>query len=224
MGMYGGGGGNPEIPETPEEKEAAKIALERWQHYQDFGMPNENLLMKKVNHIGTGEAHQVEGQAASAIESGFAPQQERANLGLNRAGVNPASGRAAMANANLADQQGRALGLATTNAGNQVENLHYRGLEHVVNMGLGIKDNAQLGLGHVASMAADNAKRSAFDSQYASAARKSALGTAAGAFTAYGLPYFEKGGGPGPDLSPGNVKKAQVGGLGDWNYRDPSIA
>lgn len=162
-----------QIEETEEERALAEIAVQRWQHYQDLYRPLEDILMEEVR-MDDQDYQDAEALQNAEMQSAFSDASQRFDMGMARRNVDPTSG-AFMVGLSDMDIGRRASSAAAQNAVREdVADLHYDGLQHIVNMGLGVADDANLGLGELAS----NAQKRAADSAFNRAADSAAMGEA----------------------------------------------
>jgi hypothetical protein len=86
--------------------------------------------------------------------------------------------------------RGEALARATTGAGEDAVDLHYQGLQHIVDLGRGQASESNLALGQMADQASRSAVNDAMIDQQQRASTGAAIGAVAGMGTRYaqGLP------------------------------------
>lgn len=174
-----GKGDAPEVEETPEERALAEVAAAQLERYGEVFVPLENEYMKRVR-MTPDEYAFAEGETANQIGGQFddALDQQQARLGVR--GVAPGSGASVDAMGEGYERMGESLALGRTAAENEVEDLHYRGLENVIAMGQGIAGDANLGLQQVAGNAVSEASGNAWREMEEDNARAHAIGLAGG--------------------------------------------
>lgn len=190
-GGLGGGGGPQQIPETPLEKEAAAIAEERFDYYEQNYRPIEAEFRKEVDRMGSKGAYDfAEGAARSATMAEFGKAKQATMDNLHSRGINPNSGASKMTAASLADAEATAAGDTASRALNSQSDEHARGIMNVVAMGNNQATTAQQGLGGLADVSAGKAANDAWDAHNSRAATNYAAGQAlgaAGSFAVNGL-------------------------------------
>lgn len=175
-------GGAGSVKETPEERALADVAAQQMQRYGEVYVPLENQYMKDVR-MTPDEYQYAEGQTATNVNRQFGGARAQGERQLAQHGIDGGSGHSKMALARSYGDQAKSLGVGRTDTENQVENLHYRGLENVVNMGMGINDQANLGLSQAAQGASQRAGQDAWRSFNDDNARAYGIGVAGGAVT-----------------------------------------
>lgn len=186
--FFGGGGGDTKIKETSEERELSKIALEKWDIYQDIGAPLEDEYMDQVDSLDTEAAYDfASGAAGQNVHSEFSDVKDRVEKRELSSGINPNSGRFKAATAEFSDVQGASAGENKSRAQVTQQDEHVRGLSNVINLGQGQATSAQTGMGGLAELSASKAKSDAIDAFNEGAATREAAGTVLGAAAGYGL-------------------------------------
>ena len=179
--MSCGGGGNNKVKETPEQKQAAKVAIERYRLSQNIEKPVEDWLIQRVGSIGSDKPY-AEGVATADRAQAFAPAEAKMIEAQRTAGVNPSSGRftvGTLGHAARAEAGSRTSGVAGADIGN--ENRRIAGKEAVLGVGLGKASSADLGFQTEADRSARIATADARTAAYNRNAERYALGQLAGA-------------------------------------------
>lgn len=159
--------------ETEEEKALAEIAVQRWRHYQDTYRPLEDLLMDEVR-MDARDYAKAEALQNAELQEAFEGASQRFDVGMARRNVDPTSGAYLMGLSDM-DLSRSETAASTQNAAREdVTDLHYRGLQHIVNMGLGVADDSQLGSAQIAA----NAQQRALSSAFNNASDRQAMGQA----------------------------------------------
>lgn len=180
------GGGPQQIPETPLEKEAAKIAEERFNYYEENYRPIEAEFRNKVDKMDSKGAYDfAEGAARSSTMAEFGEAKKSAMDNLHSRGINPNSGASKMQAASLADAEATAAGDTASRALNSQSDEYARGVANVVAIGNNQATQAQRGMGGLADVSAGKAAQDAWDAHNSSSANRYAAGQALGALGSY---------------------------------------
>ena len=153
------GGGSDEVKETAQEREAANVAWEQWNDYQDRYVPFENRFIYDVTGMKDGKADagvwdQRRGDLRGDVNADIMQQ-------ATAIPVNPNSGRMKLG---TAPTLGKALAKGAIAADAAVDGQRIAGMQAVVDMGRGQANQADLGMQGLARDAADDAiQQSAID-------------------------------------------------------------
>ena len=157
-----GGGGN-DVKQSPEERELGRIAIERWNDYQNRFVPVENEYIQSVQKTDS-DFSEARGQTASAVQQAFAPAEIDLSNNLFAQGITPDSGKGISAVQALGRDRGLSMGTGLNETDVAVDNQHLQGLQNVVQMGQGQAADSLAGMGQVAADATrdsiDRANRS----------------------------------------------------------------
>jgi len=167
------------VKETPFEREAARIAAEEWNRYQQVFVPLENEFIQQIQ-IGPQDYQFAQGLAAGENRQQFSQAQRGLETQLAAGGVNPNSGRFQGAISDLNTAQGQSAAAGVTQANVDTRRRQIRGLNAAIGMGRGQAVQADLGFRR---QAAAESQRAISDAQLAfqkNAATQGAVGTAAG--------------------------------------------
>lgn len=178
------GGGDPEVKETPEQKELARIAVERWEKYQQMYKPVEQQYFDHVDNLATPEASErAGGVAAVNVESAFADaiQTDIAQMTTEGTGVDPSSGKFQSAIADHTQRKGAARAENINRSMQAVDDAHIGGLQNIVAKGNNQAGEAIAGFGDVARRSSDEARSQAINDSNQSQSTAGAVGTLAGA-------------------------------------------
>lgn len=180
--FYGGGGGGGGIKETREEQELARIAGEKWKHYQENYVPIENRYMQEVDKMDTEGAYDfARGASGSATAAAFADPKQRMHEDLTSAGVNPNSGKYKASMSRVADAQGLSSADSMSRSTIDQQDQFVQGVSNISALGRGQATAAQAGLTDVAGTAANKAASDAFSAWNSRSANVNAAGAVFGA-------------------------------------------
>ena len=183
-----GGSSSNEVKKTEAEKEALRVAAERWNFSQQHLAPLMDQYLAQTDAMKSGEALGYQrGRANESMQMMQGQQRDQVNQHLNQSGVDPSSGRAQMTNTQLTAMQGGSAGDAMGRTQGEQLNQHVMGLQNAVNIGQGRDSQAQMGLGQIANTQANLAQQNAFGAHNRRSANMQLLGSVAGATTSYGL-------------------------------------
>ena len=168
---FGGGGGDTSIDDTQDQKELARIALERWQRYQETYVPAENRFISEVTNYSTPQRmEQVGGMGNVAVQQSYTSGFENQTRGMLESGVNPSSGQFASAVGDYANAFQMASSDNVNRSQQGVQDAQVAGLQSAVAMGQGASASAMEGLTAAAgysAQAAETRARSAFNDRQA---------------------------------------------------------
>ncbi|MQM38772.1 hypothetical protein KBTX_02791 [wastewater metagenome] len=177
-------GGDPEVKETEYEKELARIGEERWNRYQDVFAPVEELYAQQVRTTDS-DREQAQGVAGSAVQQQFQGALEKMAGGYGDRGINTSAGGAGTsAMDSLADDRAASQALATVDADQGMTDVHYQGLEDVIQMGRGKATSGFRGISDIATSANQRAINDAQRSFQQRAGNLQAAGAIGGMGTA----------------------------------------
>jgi len=179
------GGDDNEVKETEAERTQSKLAIERWNDYQERFAPLENRLMAEVRTT-PGEMEQAQGYANAASEQQFSGARMGLRDNLFSAGFNPASGGFASRMAGLATDEALATGMNEADIGQAMSDQEVYGLQGVTQLGQGNSATAFEQYGRAAGSAQDQAINDARTALNERLAMQQSVGQVAGAATAYG--------------------------------------
>lgn len=148
-----GGGGDNRVEETPEQREAAKIAKEKFELYRDKFVEVENWYQSQVANMNTG-AEYLRAAGVGNVEGQVALGQ-----GLRTAGrVDPNSSKFTAVTNAVETQGGSVLG---RNAGRGIvgqQNRYMGGMGNIASIGMGEGSKAQAGFNMLAKNAEQQAR------------------------------------------------------------------
>lgn len=183
-----GKGDKPEVEETPEQKEAAAVAMEKWEHYNDNYVPVENEYMRRVDAMDSDNQHDLAtGSANKSYSEAFDGLADSVAGREMHSGAEPGSGRFAGGLSDVRVEQGKATAGGLVDADQAQETRHAGGVRNIVNMGQGVSADAQMGLQDVANRSASNASSAAVNDFKTGQDNRELVGMAAGGALAYGL-------------------------------------
>lgn len=186
--MSGGGGGDNKVKDTPEQKQLAAVAAEKWNYAQENLAPLEDAYMQQVGGMTSdGNMSYIRGRTMQSQQQAAGEMGQQVGGQLQRAGIDPSSGRyqGEMTGLNLDVAQSG--GETTGRAQFEQESQQIGGLQNIVAIGQGEAGRAQQGLGQIAGQSAADARQSAASQFNRRSANLQLLGQAAGAATSYGL-------------------------------------
>lgn len=180
------GGGDNEIKETPEQKAYAKVALDKWNNYQQVYKPAEDQFMQKVDRMGSeSQFNQASSMAKNEVKGAFGSAIANDAKQMAAAGVDPTSGKAQSSQGALTRAQSSAE-LDTSSRAIAGQNERFvGGLKAVSAIGAGKEASAIDGMGAIASNSAQYAQNSALNKAQNGQMVSELAGTAAGAATAH---------------------------------------
>ena len=180
-------GSKPKAPgETAEQREMAAIAAEAHDDWRQRWLPLQQQFFDDTMDAEPRRQRAL-GSAGADYAQAFGRAQQGLESRLYASGGAPGSGRYAMGLAGFVDQnaQGRGQGLADVDA--LIDDQYAQGLQTLIDIGRGERTQSLQGF----SQAADAAQKRSFAEAEAAfnnrAAMQSAIGSAAGMATAYGL-------------------------------------
>ena len=180
--------GDNEIEETPEQVEAAAVAMEKWEHYNDTYVPVENEYMSRVDDMDSEWQHDMAaGNANKAYKPVFDDAAETVAENEMKAGADPSSGRFIGGLADVRETEGTATSAAKVEADQHQETRYAGGVRNIVNVGQGVSTDAQMGLQDVANRSASDAANEAISDFRTDQSNRQLVGMAAGAGLSYGL-------------------------------------
>ncbi|WP_157497748.1 hypothetical protein [Gilvimarinus chinensis] len=183
-----------EVEETPFEKEAAKVAQERFEYYEENYEPINAEFRKKVDEMDSDGAYGfAEGAARSGTMAKFGEAKQGVMNSLHASGVNPNSGRSKMAMSSLADAEATSAADTSARSLNSQSDEHATGVANVVAIGNGEATQAQQGLSGLAQQSASKAADDAYATHNSKAARNQAIGSLAGAAAQFGADSWARG-------------------------------
>lgn len=145
--------GGDKVKETPEERELAKIAGEKWGIWEEKVKPVQNWYMEEVRV--TPDEYERAGRETS---SSFAAQEGQAyGLATDAMPVGRFGGGLDASLTDIAVGGAEATAGGQVRTGNDMQSLHYQGLENIIAMGEGQAIDAQHGLSDVAGLRASEA-------------------------------------------------------------------
>lgn len=163
------GGGSSKIPETEAQRANSEVALNEFNDYMSKIRPFENKFIEDISADTTNREARVAGMTNADIAQKVGTQSINPNVGFDAGSVSD---------------------LATTASGAQikanraVKTQKAAGLQAVIDIGRGQANQAQLGLGKLASQSVTEASNAAFNNQAVDDAKMSAgasmLGMSAG--------------------------------------------
>lgn len=175
-----------EVKESPLEKEAALIAEERFNYYEQNYEPINAAFRDKVDAMDSdGARNFAEGAARSSATNAYGEARGQARAGLASAGINPNSGASKMAMADMADAEGAGAADTSARALNSQADEHATGVANVVAIGNNQATQAQQGLSSLADRSAHKAQQDAWSDFNNRAANRQALGVVAGGAAQY---------------------------------------
>lgn len=178
--MCGKKGG--EVKETAEQQALARIAAERWMSYKDMYLPVEQQYFDYVDSLETpGKAHQIEGMAATNVESAFGEAVKMDVADLTSQGVNPSSGKFQTAISDQTEARATARADNTIRSGQALQDAHVAGKQNIVAIGNNQSGQAIAGFGDVAAQSAIEAQSDATADYRRNQGNAAAAGMAAGA-------------------------------------------
>lgn len=173
--------GSNRIEETAEQKELARIASERWGHYQSVFVPAENKLIDEmVNYDKDSRVNAVQGSAIADVQNASASAWGEERRALTSSGVDPTSGAFKSAISERAVNTARAESEVVNNATQGVQDQKVQGMKNVVAIGNGQAAEALQGFSAIANTSAQQAVDKAYRKQDRRASTHEAVGTVAG--------------------------------------------
>lgn len=189
--MASGGGG--EIEETEAEKAQAKVAVARWNDYQEQFKPYEDQFMGEVDDLNSSaNIDRAQTMAMSPLAQQFAQEGAQIRSQMQSQGVNPNSGKAKSFNSALTSTQAGAEVDAGSRGVSAQNDRYVGGLQNIVAMGQGQAGEAMQGMTDIAQSAQNNAATKAATDLSNTNNIRSGVGAVVGAGTSYGLNQSSK--------------------------------
>lgn len=181
-------GGSNKVKDTPEQKALAQVAAEKWNFAQEHLAPLEDEYMAHVEQMDSdSNMAYIRGRTLQAQTQGLAAANDQLESGLNKAGINPNSGRAKSEahglSLDVAEAGGETLGRAQFEQDSQ----KIRGMQNVIGIGQGQAGQAQAGLSRVAQESSNEAVSNATNAFNRRSANLQLVGGVAGAGARYGM-------------------------------------
>ena len=189
----GGGGGDNKVEETQAQKEQSRIAIDRYNDYQQRFAPLENRLFGEVRTTD-GEYEQGMGRAATASESQFSGARQDYDDQQFARGINPASGAYIARMGGLKQTEALATGQNAASSGQALADQEVSGLMGLTQVGRGQSTSAFQQYGQAAQSAQDQAISDARNALNESLSRQRFFGQATGAAAAGAQGLFSGGG------------------------------
>lgn len=183
-----GGKSDDEVEETPEQREAARVAAQRWNFSQQHLAPLMDQYLEQTDAMATDSALGFQrGRSNEEAQIMQGQQREQVNQQLNQMGIDPSSGRAQATNSQLTALQGAASGESMGRVQGEQLNQHVMGLQNAVNIGEGKAGQAQMGMGQLAQQSANEQATNAQNAFNRRSANMQLVGNIGGAGVRYGL-------------------------------------
>lgn len=186
------GGGSDEVKETSAEKEAAKIADEKWSLYENELQGFEDTFMNRVdNYNSDSNMASAKNTVDLQYNKAFSDAKQNAATSMAASGVNPNSGKFKKTMSNMTEQQGITQGDTVNRAQVGEQDKYIAGLKDVTAIGMGESADALSGLSNSASISQSKAISDSTNSFNQSAALAQTVGAVAGGLGSY---YANNGG------------------------------
>ena len=183
-----GKSGDNEVKDTPEQKYAAKIAAEKWNFAQKELAPLEDEYMASVDQMDSeSNMSYIRGRTMQAQTQALSGAQDQMGDGLDRAGINPNSGRAQGEQFGLSQDVAESGGETLGRAQFEQDNQKVMGLQNVTAIGQGQSGQAQAGISRLAQESSNDAINNASQAFNRRSANLQLVGSLAGAGTRYGM-------------------------------------
>tara|TARA_R110002167_G_scaffold91458_1_gene246082 strand:- start:155297 stop:155869 length:573 start_codon:yes stop_codon:yes gene_type:complete len=188
------GGGGDGVEETEQAKAFAETSNKRWNDYQQKFKPFEDSYMSDVDRMNSDSQYQqATDMSAIPVESNFSKAVEGSAQQMTQRGINPNSGMF-KGEIDKIEENRQKVKADSMNQGTAVQqNRYVGGLQNITRMGQGQETEAVNGMADIAGMAEKTSINNLQNDMQSSSDNQTAVGTAVGAGTRYGLGEMDGG-------------------------------